>query len=538
VCLREKLKRFNPDIPEEQIEEAVQELKRDRSSVHPVKANQQVYDLIRDGVDVEFRNTEGTQVQHTVKVIDWQNPENNDYLLVSQLWVSGEMHRRRPDLVGFINGIPMLLFELKKPTRRLYEAYHDNLSDYKDTIPQLFWYNQAIFLSNGSDTKVGTITSPWEHFNEWKKISDEEEPGMVSLETAIRGICEKERLMDLLEHYILFITSKGEPQKLLAKNHQFLGVNNAIQAVRHIEKNKGKLGVFWHTQGSGKSFSMVFFTRKIMRALPGNWKFVIVTDRIDLDDQIYKNFASVGAVTEPEKTVRADSKEQLQQLLRENHRYVFTLIHKFHSRDNEEFPVLSEDDDIIVITDEAHRTQYDVLAMNMRKALPNAAFLGFTGTPLIKGEDEKTREVFGDYVSVYDFKQSIEDGATVPLFYENRIPELQLTNENLNEELAEILDDANLNEKQEEKLEREFRQEYHLLTRNDRLETIAKDLVDHYLNRGYMGKALFIAVDRFTAIKMYDLVQKYWGKRSINTRRSSKLLLEVNAMRFLKKFTT
>lgn len=510
--LRKKLVQFNPDIPEEQIEEAVQEFTRDRSSVHPVKANQQVYDLIRDGVDVEFRNTDGTQVQHTVKVIDWQNPENNDYLLVSQLWVSGEMHRRRPDLVGFINGIPMLLFELKKPTRRLYEAYHDNLSDYKDTVSQLFWYNQAVILSNGSDTKIGTITAPWEHFNEWKKISDEEEPGLVSLETAIRGICEKERLMDLLEHYILFITSKGEPQKLLAKNHQYLGVNNAIQAVRHIEKNKGKLGVFWHTQGSGKSFSMVFFTRKIMRALPGNWKFVIVTDRIDLDDQIYKNFASVGAVTEPENTVRANSKEQLQQLLRENHRYVFTLIQKFHDRDNEEFPVLSEDDDIIVITDEAHRTQYDVLAMNMRKALPNAAFLGFTGTPLIKGEDEKTREVFGDYVSVYDFKQSIEDGATVPLFYENRIPELQLTNENLNEELAEILDDASLTEKQEEKLEREFRQEYHLLTRNDRLETIAKDLVDHFLNRGYMGKALFIAVDRFTAIKMYDLVQKYWEK--------------------------
>jgi len=508
-----KLVDFNSDVPEEQIEQAIKEITRDRSSVHPVKANQQVYELIRDGVDVEYRDDEGTLVQHTVKVIDWQNPENNDYLLVSQLWVSGEMHRRRPDLVGFINGIPMLLFELKKPTRRLYEAYHDNLSDYKDTIPQLFWYNQIIVLSNGSDTKVGSITAPWEHFNEWKKISDEEEPGLVSLETAIRGICEKERLMDLLEHYVLFKTSGGEPQKLLAKNHQYLGVNNAIQAVRHIENNKGKLGVFWHTQGSGKSFSMVFFTRKIMRALPGNWKFVIVTDRIDLDDQIYKNFASVGAVTEPEKTVRADSKEQLQQLLRENHRYVFTLIQKFHDRDNEEFPVLSEDDDIIVITDEAHRTQYDVLAMNMRKAMPNAAFIGFTGTPLIKGEDEKTREVFGDYVSVYDFKQSIEDGATVPLFYENRIPELQLTNENLNEELAEILDDANLSEKQEEKLEREFRQEYHLLTRNDRLGTIAEDLVDHFLNRGYMGKGLFIAVDRFTAIKMYDLVEKYWQKK-------------------------
>lgn len=508
--LRERLLSLNKEIPSEQIEVAIKEITRDRSSLQPVKANQQVYNLLRDGVDVSFRNSDGKQIQRTIKIIDWQNSENNDFLLVSQLWVSGEMHRRRPDLVGFINGIPLLLFELKKPSRRLYEAFHDNLSDYKDAIPQLFWFNQIIFLSNGSDTKVGSITAPWEHFNEWKKISDEEEPGIISLETAIRGICDKERLLDLLENYVLFKSSGGVPQKLLAKNHQFLGVNNAIQAVRHIEKNKGKLGVFWHTQGSGKSFSMVFFTRKIMRSLTGNWKFLIVTDRLDLDDQIYKNFASVGAVTEPEMTVRADSKEQLQQLLRENHRYVFTLIQKFHSRDNQEFPVLSGDDDIIVMTDEAHRTQYDVLAMNMRKALPNAAFLGFTGTPLIKGEDERTREVFGEYVSVYDFKQSIEDGATVPLFYENRIPELQLTNDNLNEEMAEILDDANLSEKQEEKLERQFRQEYHLLTRNDRLETIAEDIVDHFLNRGYMGKGLFIALDRFTAIRMYDLVQKYW----------------------------
>ncbi|MDZ7694016.1 MAG: type I restriction endonuclease subunit R [Balneolaceae bacterium] len=510
--LRAKLEAFNPDVPDEQIDEAVRRLSRDRSSMHEVRANKQIYELMRDGVDLEYRDEEGSLIRKTLKVIDWQAPENNDHLLVSQLWVHGDYGNKRPDLVAFVNGLPVILFELKKTGRSVKDAYQHNLSDYQDTIPQLFWYNQVIILSNGADTKVGTMTSPWEMYGEWKKISDEDEPGMVSLETAIRGICQKERLSDLIEHFILFEDAKSNPNKLFARNHQYLGVNNAIEAVKSIEENKGKLGVFWHTQGSGKSFSMVFLTRKIMRALAGDWKFVIVTDRLNLDDQIYKNFAATGAVTEPEQEIRAESKEDLKQLLSENHRYVFTLIHKFHSRDNEEFPVLSTDDDIIVITDEAHRTQYDKLAMNMRKALPNAAFLGFTGTPLIKGQDEKTREVFGDYVSVYDFKQSIEDGATVPLYYENRIPELQLTNEHLNEELEELLDEAMLNEEQEEKLEREFRQEYHLITRQDRLEAIAEDMVQHFLDRGYMGKGMMICIDRFTTVRMYDLVQQEWDK--------------------------
>lgn len=510
--LRNKLKEFNPDVPEEQIKEAVRKLSRDRSSMHAVRANKQIYELMRDGVDLEYRDEEGSLIRKTLKVIDWQQPENNDHLLVSQLWVHGDYGNKRPDLVAFVNGLPVILFELKRGSRSIKDAYQYNISDYQDTIPQLFWYNQVIILSNGADTKVGTITSPWEFYGEWKKISDEDEPGIVSMETAIYGICQKERLSDLMEHFILFEDAKSNPKKLFARNHQFLGVNNAIEAVKHIEENKGKLGVFWHTQGSGKSFSMVFLTRKIMRELAGDWKFVIITDRTDLDDQIYTNFASVGAVTEPEDEIRADSKEELKQLLSENHRYVFTLIHKFHDRDGEEFPVLSTDDDIIVITDEAHRTQYDKLAMNMRKALPNAAFLGFTGTPLIKGQDEKTREVFGDYVSVYDFKQSIEDGATVPLYYENRIPELQLTNENINEELEELLDEAMLNEKQEEKLEREFRQEYHLITRQDRLEAIVEDMVRHFLDRGYMGKGMMICIDRFTTVRMYDLVLEEWEK--------------------------
>jgi type I restriction enzyme R subunit len=270
-----------------------------------------------------------------------------------------------------------------------------------------------------------------------------------------------------------------------------------------------KLGVFWHTQGSGKSFSMVFFSQKILRKLPGNWTFVIVTDRDDLDDQIYKNFARCGAVTEPEKTVRAQSSEHLRQLLGENHRYVFTLIQKFRVDRGQVHPMVSDRSDIIVITDEAHRSQYDQLALNMRNALPNAAFIGFTGTPLMAGE-ERTKEVFGDYVSIYNFKQSVDDHATVPLFYENRIPELQLVNENLNDEMAELIEDAGLSEDQEKKLEREFTREYHLITRDERLERIAEDIVEHFIGRGFQGKAMVISIDKGTAVRMYDKVQKYW----------------------------
>ncbi len=224
---------------------------------------------------------------------------------------------------------------------------------------------------------------------------------------------------------------KARLTKLVAKNHQFLGVNKAISAAQQIKENQGKLGVFWHTQGSGKSYSMVFFSQKVLRTLPGNWTFVIVTDREDLDGQIYRNFASTGAVIEDEASVRAQSADHLKTLLNaEDHRYVFTLIQKFRTEEGGKYPKLSDRDDIVVITDEAHRSQYDVFALNMRNALPNAAFIGFTGTPLIAGE-ERTKEVFGDYVSIYNFKQSIDDGNTVPLYYENRIPELQLTNDNL-----------------------------------------------------------------------------------------------------------
>jgi type I restriction enzyme R subunit len=444
-------------------------------------------------------------------VIDWNAPENNDFFLASQLWISGEMYKRRADLIGFVNGLPLLFVELKASHKKVQNAFKENLKDYKSTIPQLFWYNAFIILSNGSQSRIGSLTAEWEHFAEWKKINSEGEEGKISLETMVRGTCEKPRLLDLAENFILFSEGKGGLQKLVAKNHQLLGVNNAVEAVNNLKRNQGRLGVFWHTQGSGKSYSMVFFSQKVLRKLVGNWTFVIVTDRQELDGQIYKNFANCGVVTEEEKHIHARSGEHLRELLREDHRFVFTLIQKFRTDKGATFPLLSERSDIIVITDEAHRSQYDVFALNMRNALPHAAFIGFTGTPLMAGE-ELTRKVFGDYVSIYNFKQSVDDKATVPLYYENRIPELQLTNENLNQDMEALLEEAELDEAQERKLEREFAREYHLVTRDERLDKVAEDVVQHFTGRGQRGKGMFIAIDKLTAVRMYEKVQAHWQR--------------------------
>lgn len=512
--VRKALERINPGYPATAYEQAIEQLTQDRSKQIPVNANQAFYKLLRDRVKVEITDDDGNPQTVELSVVDWKNPDNNDFFLTQQMWVSGEMYKRRCDLVGFVNGIPLVFIELKAPHVPLKSAYDDNLKDYKgQSIPQLFHPNAFIILSNGSQTRVGTLTSPWEHFFEWRRIDDETEAGSTSLETALRGLCDKRRLLDVVENFTVFETARGGLIKKVAKNHQYLGVNKAIEQMVKLRESGDReaakrLGVFWHTQGSGKSLSMVFFSQKVLRKLPGKWTFVMVTDRSELDDQIYKTFTATGAITGAE--VQATSAENLKQLLREDHRYVFSLIQKFRTEKGEEYPQISDRDDIIVITDEAHRSQYDVFALNMRNALPHAAFLGFTGTPLIAGEEERTREVFGDYVSVYDFARSIEDGATVPLYYENRTPELQLTNENLNKDIEQLLEAAELDEDQEKKLEREFAREYHLITRDDRLETVAADLVKHFLGRGYRGKAMMVCIDKATAVKMYDKVQAHW----------------------------
>ena len=398
------------------------------------------------------------------------------------------------------------MIELKASHKNLRNAYQENIRDYKDTIPQLFWLNAFIIISNGIETRVGTLTSAYEHFNEWKKIESESETGRVSLETVIKGTCEPSRLLDLVENFSLFDDSFRERTKAISRYFQFLGVNQAFEQIEHREKNKGRLGVFWHTQGSGKSYSMIFLSQKVLRKMHGNFTFVIVTDRNELDKQIYKTFSACGAVYKEE--VHADSIQNVRQLLSEDHRHIFTLIHKFGTKSNERPPVLSERNDIIVMVDEAHRTQYDRLAQNMRIAMPKASFIGFTGTPLMAQGEEKTRETFGDYVSTYNFAQSVADGATVPLYYENRVPKLENVNPDIQRDLERVMDFYDLSLDEEEKLEQEFSTFYHLITREDRLNKVAEDIVGHFTARGYDGKAMVVSIDKKTAIRMYTKVNE------------------------------
>ncbi|MFC4994451.1 type I restriction endonuclease subunit R [Rubritalea tangerina] len=504
--LKAALTRLNPDVPADGINQAIDDLVLDRSALSLVEANREIYTLLKNGIKVKVTNLKTQQQEEKiVTVIDWKNPDNNDFFLTSQFWVEGEHYTRRTDCIGFVNGLPLALMEFKKPSVHIKEAYDKNLSDYKSTIPRLFHFNALILVSNGIENKVASVTAPWEHYNDWKKAASESETPETTLDNLLLGTCEASRLLDLIENFTLFSENKGSVHKLVARNHQFLGINRTVEALEKAEDHR--VGVFWHTQGSGKSYSMVFFAEKVFRRIRGNWTFVVITDRTELDTQLYRTFATCGAAKG--KECHASSSTHLRELLSQDHRYVFTLIHKFRTEPGTTHPILSERNDIIVLTDEAHRSQYDTMAMNMRTALPNAKFVAFTGTPLISGE-ERTKEVFGDYVSIYDFKQSVDDGATVPLFYENRTPELGITNPDLNEEIYEVIEDANLDDDQEQKLERVLGKKYHLITREDRLDTIAKDIVHHYLNRGYQGKAMVVSIDKPTTLKMYEKVHSEW----------------------------
>jgi type I restriction enzyme, R subunit len=506
--LRSALITLNPSVPDDAIQTAIDELTRDRSAMSLEAANREIYRLLKDGIPVSVPDREhGGQKTERLRVVDWEHPQHNDFLLVSQFSVVGNLYTCRPDLVGFVNGVPWVVIELKPPGVPARAAFDENITHYKQQIPQLFWYNALLIASNGTDSRVGSLTADWERFFEWKRIEREDEPRRVSLEVILRGTCDRARLFDLVENFTLFSEHKAGLVKILGQNHQFLGVNNAIASMLEARtQGHGRGGVFWQTQGSGKSFSMVFFAQKVLRKLAGNWTFVVVTDRVELDEQIAKTFKTVGAVSEAEgDQCHANSGAHLRELLRGNHRYVFTLIHKFQTPEQ-----LTDRSDVIVLTDEAHRSQYDTLALNMRSALPKAMFMAFTGTPLIAGE-ERTKEVFGDYVSIYDFQQSVEDGATVPLFYENRTPELELINPDLNEDIYRLIEDAELDADQEEKLEKVLGRQYHLLTRDDRLETVARDIVRHFLGRGFVGKAMVVSIDKATALKMHDKVRKHWA---------------------------
>lgn len=535
--LRSSLENLNKNLPSECIDHAIYELTKSRATLTPIIANKEIYELIKNGVQVEYKNALGREENDYVKVIEFNDKEvtENDFLLVSQLSIEYQETQnitRRPDLLLYINGLPLIMIELKNATEKVKVGFDKNLKDYKRDIPQLFWYNLFVCVSNGIQTRVGSFNAPWDHFFSWLKLTDtaitHDQPTKdeieiesqrtgehLSLKIFGEGLCSKENLLDYFENFVLYHKNKV---KIIAKNHQFLGVNNAILALQNKEINKGKLGIFWHTQGSGKSYSMIFFSKKIHRKVTGNWSFLVITDRKDLDGQIYRNFLETGAIVETkdqkENYFRPKDKEKLREYLQSNRAYVFTLIFKFGIESGKTYPQLTDRKDWIVIVDEAHRTQYKSLAENMRIALPNAQYIAFTGTPLLKSE--LTKDWFGSYISEYNFAQSIEDGATVPIFYKKSVPRVEQINPDLVGEAAEILENENLSEEQKSKLDKEFSTLLNVVRRDDRLEEIAKHIVKHFPyrldvvdedERRRPMKAMVISIDKFTAVKMYDKVQ-------------------------------
>jgi type I restriction enzyme R subunit len=506
--LRKKLEQLNPGHPDEAYQQALDQLTATSASKNLLHANREMYGLVRDGVRVGYKAADGTRRTPRLKVIDFDDPERNHFLVVREMWVKGMPYRRRPDVLGFVNGLPLLFIELKAHHKNVKVAYDDNLTDYLDTIPHLFHHNAVCMLSNGDEARVGTMVSPFDYFNQWKRI-EEDEPGVVEWETMLRALCDKRRFLDVVENFILFDDSpSGGTIKAMAANHQFMGVNRAFESVQDREVRRGKLGVFWHTQGSGKSYSMVFLSRKVHRKLHGSFTFVILTDRVELDEQIAKTFAGCGAVQEA-KAVHAGDGNHLRQLLQEDHRYIFSLIHKFNKDDDEPY---TDRKDVIVIADEAHRTQYGKLAENMRRVLPNASYIAFTGTPLMKTkEDQLTKDIFGDYVSKYDFKRAVDDGATVPLYYDNRGEKLDIATPEINDRIAEELEKHELDQDQEERLRRDLSRDYHVLTADERLDRIARDVVAHYSKRWETGKAMLVAIDKITCVRMFDLISRYWA---------------------------
>ena len=526
------LRRLNPWMTDSQLSEAQKTLENRLSTASLLQVNEEKYFLIRDGVPVTVKKPNGQPETKRAAVIDFQNPENNEFLAIKELKIQGDLYRRRTDIVGFVNGIPLLFVELKKNTVDVQNAYEDNYTDYLDTIPQLFYYNAFLMLSNGTEAKIGTLGSKYEFFHEWKRLA-ESDPGSVALETMLRGICRKENFLDLLENFILYDHSGGRTAKILARNHQYLGVNEAVKAYAGRKLNDGKLGVFWHTQGSGKSYSMVFLAQKIRRKFAGSPTFVILTDRDELNKQISDTFENCGLLgkTKAAQFIAA-SGDDLVQKLKGNPSFIFTLIQKFNKPDA---APIYPDHDIIIMSDEAHRSQYGIFADNMMKLLPTAARIGFTGTPLLSS-DNITARTFGGYVSIYDFKRAVEDGATVPLYYENRGEKiLDLHNPEITNRILDAIENADLDVDQQDKLESEFAKEIHLLTAEPRLRSIAKDFAGHYSDLWTSGKAMFVCLNKVTCVRMYNFVQEYWQAEIQNLKAKIKSATQQEAQELERK---
>lgn len=505
------LRRLNPQVKDEVLKGILQDFRKDYSGTDMTDTNYKFYNRIRNGIKVEVQK-EGKEDFDIVKIIDFEQPERNDFHCVNQMWIKGHFRYRRPDVLLFVNGLPVVFIELKNSTVKIEESYNKNLVSYRSDIPNVFAMNQICVLSNGLQTKIGAWNSKYEFFFEWLRVNDEKEKidrkqiaeYGLSIQNLIDGLFRKERLLDYIENFVFFDNKRI---KIIAKNHQYLGVNNLMESVKRREELKGKLGVFWHTQGSGKSYSMVMFVRKVKRKLHGNFTFLIITDREDLDEQIHKTFVRSEVIGDKEECQPGNA-WQMRDFLSGNKPMVFTLIQKFQYDKTKQYPVLSTRNDIFVLVDEAHRTQYKQLAENMHTGLPNANYIAFTGTPLL-GSRRLTNQWFGDYVSEYNFAQAIEDGNTVPLFYSRRVPEVGLTNDWLDTDIDQICEEEELNNREKELLENSSSRIMEVIKREERLDRIAKDIAHHFPRRGFLGKGMVVSVDKYTAVKMYNKVQHY-----------------------------
>ena len=510
-ALRERLPTLNPDLTHQAYDHAVRRVTVTTVSQAIVAADCDKYDLTRDGVQVIYRDAEGQPTRGAPTRGRLRRGRRQRLPLLARTAgarctpPAPARHRR------LRQGAAAPVHRVQERPPRPEATFEKNYADYRDIVPHLLHHNGVVMFGNGEKARIGSITSRWGHFHEWKRLA-EDESGAVDMETLLKGVCDRRNFLDLVENFILFDESTGETRKILARNHQFLGVNLAIEAVRNRRARNGKLGVFWHTQGAGKSYSMVMFSRKVRRKLGGNFTFLVLTDRDDLDTQIYKIYAGCGMVDHDRDPCRATSGDHLRRLLGEHKSHVFSLIRKFN-QDVDAADGYTSRDDVIVISDEAHRTQYGTLALNMRNALPNASYIGFTGTPLFTGE-EITRQVFGDYVSTYYFQRAVEDGATVPLYYSARGEKLGVAIGDLNERIANKLADLEIDDIDvAQRLEQELKREYHVVTADRRLDEVAGDFVRHYSAAWETGKAMLVCIDKVTCVRMQALIERYWRER-------------------------
>jgi type I restriction enzyme R subunit len=509
--LKRALRRLNPDLPESAIDAVAEGL---AAVEHPGLdiANKETYRLITEGVPVEFKKPDGEAVGRRARVIDLANPTDNEFLAVNQFAVQGVERVRRADVVVFVNGIPLAVFEVKSPTSMSgsLNSAHRQLNEYKRDIPDLFKYNQILVVSDLFRARHGTISSTWEWFSTWKGIENESDrPAEASdLEVLAKGVFAKSRLIDIIGNFTVFeadsVKDATRYTKKMCLYHQYYGVNRAVRETLRAARPRGskKIGVFWHTQGSGKTLSMVFFVNKA-KLLPElrSPTFVFLTDRNDLDGQMFKTFLRAGYTTAKQAATVADLKARLKDAAGE---LIFSTIQKFDT-ENE---ALSVNDNIVVIADEAHRSQYAKLAGNVRDALPNALFMGITGTP-ISLRNRDTQLVFGDHISTYKINQAVEDGATVPIYYEGRLVPLHLTNQFIDEDFEALMGEQEVAVKEEEK--RKWAKLEEAIGAEDRLGKIAADIVEHFNGRGLEGKAMVVTASRRIAARLYGLMKGLSG---------------------------